>query len=200
MDDDLGNIKNTSEDESFSEETHVFEIIASKEGYPVSDDYDIPGHYNIDTLIIMPVNMTTSFIYWEITEGLVKKKASSLNIKPEHYIIRVFERENMKEVSSFTAEGRIGKKYIHCDVSFKPLYAEMGVFKGDEFITFLLSKTISSPSFRLLKTSDEICINRVGDRIDTIIVPESEIASIRSVYSIAEEMDLTMEKRKEYTE
>jgi hypothetical protein len=113
----------------------------------VYSSHQIPHGYNIDTIVIMPVNIDTSFIYWEITDRLLKGKKRKLKTGSAQLIVKVFEANFLREVCSFEAKERIGKNYINYQPSFKPLIAEIGISNGSGFVGLLKSGTVSSPSW-----------------------------------------------------
>ena len=123
----------------------------------------MPRGYDIDTIMIMPVNVDTSFIYWEITDGLLESKLRELNPGPADLMIKVFESGHGKEVCSFKIKDRIGKRYINCHTSLKPLTAEAGILKDGEFTGFLKSKNIAGHSFETPGTGDEIRMKKTED-------------------------------------
>ncbi|HDH02283.1 MAG TPA: DUF4912 domain-containing protein, partial [Nitrospirae bacterium] len=92
-----------------------------KESENSMEGKDIPKGYNIDTIVIMPVNADMSFVYWEITDKLLNGRLRELNIGSAELMIKVFGRDSRKEVSSFEVKERVGKNYIKYPASFKPL-------------------------------------------------------------------------------
>ncbi|MBC8548404.1 MAG: hypothetical protein H8D23_02020, partial [Candidatus Brocadiales bacterium] len=60
-------LKNKSGDKPPSKETHVIELFASvASNSTISTVYELPNDYNIDRIVIMPVNNDTTFVYWEL--------------------------------------------------------------------------------------------------------------------------------------
>ena len=106
-------------------------------------DRQIPNGYNIDTIVIMPVNTDTSFIYWEVTDRLLNGNQKKLKSGSAQLMVKVFEADCLKEVCSFEVRERIGKNYINYQSSFKPLIAEIGVSNGSGFVGLLKSGTVS---------------------------------------------------------
>lgn len=109
-------------------------------------DHQIPVGYNLDTIVIMPVNIDTSFIYWEVTDRLLKGNLRKLKTGSALLMIKVLETDCLKEVCSFEVKERIGKNYINYQPSFRPLVAEIGIMNGSGFIGLLRSRIVSSPS------------------------------------------------------
>ena len=60
--------------ESFSSNTHNTELLAKEGlGVPGGLEYEIPHRYNMDMLVFLPVNLETSFVYWEVTPALLEQ-------------------------------------------------------------------------------------------------------------------------------
>ncbi len=105
---------------------------------PVYGSGEIPRRYNIDTLVVMPVNADTSFIYWEVTDELIEQRCGGPNAE---LVVRVFEGGS--EVCSFSTGETVGKHYIKYPASFRPLAAEIGIRKDGGFVALLKTKTVS---------------------------------------------------------
>lgn len=107
--------------------------------------HEIPHGYNIDTIVLMPVNMDTSFIYWEITDSLLNGKRKKLKSGSAQLMVKVFEADCLTEVCSFEVQERIGSSYINYQSSMKPLVAEIGISNGNGFVGLLKTRTEVSP-------------------------------------------------------
>ena len=171
-------------DKPLSEDTHVIKLLASLENkYSISNVYEVPHAYNIDKIVIMPVNNDTSFIYWELTDRLLNSKLRELNVDSANVsadlIIKIFEagKDCRKEIYSFKTKEKIGKRYIKCHISFKSLVASAGILKGEEFVVLLKSKAISNPSSENTETEGEIWMKKTKDTHKIIKPPGSEIKS-----------------------
>lgn len=118
--------------------------------------HEIPQGYNIDTIVLMPVNRDTSFIYWEVTDRLLNGSREKLKSGSAELMIKVFEEGCLKEVCSFGVSDRIGNSYIHYQPSLKPFVAEIGVSNGNGYVGLLKSRTLSSPGPGRLPTGKKI--------------------------------------------
>ncbi len=127
-------------------------IHVTSETGPASN-YEIPEGYNIDTIVLMPVNMDTSFVYWEVTGNLLSGNKKKLESGSAKLMVKVYEDEGLNEICSFEVMDRIGKSYVNYQPSFKPLVAEIGVVNGKGFACLLKSRTVSSPSGSPAETS-----------------------------------------------
>jgi hypothetical protein len=144
----------------------------AKKKSPAPDADKIPHGYNEDTIVIMPVNADTNFIYWEITERLLKRKRKTPHRRSEKLVIRVFEEDSRREAYSFNISERIGKHYMKFNGPQKPLVAEIGVIRGRTFTSILRSDpTTVSPS-SANTAGDEIWMQRIRDTYEIIRPPK----------------------------
>ncbi len=161
-----------------------------KESENSMEGKDIPKGYNIDTIVIMPVNADMSFVYWEITDKLLNGRLRELNIGSAELMIKVFGRDSRKEVSSFEVKERVGKNYIKYPASFKPLVAEIGILNNGEFAGLLKSRTVLVPSLETARPGDEIWMERIKGFGGTVWVSGSEGTRDISSSGIAEKTAL----------
>ncbi len=102
--------------------------------------------YNRDTIVVMPVNSDTSFVYWEVTDRLLRGNIRKLKSGSAQLMIRVFGKDANQEICSFETKDRIGKSYINYKPPLIPLVAEIGISNGTGFVGLLKSKSAQSPS------------------------------------------------------
>ena len=118
-------------------------VKAAKERESISEIRETPMGYNVDTIVIMPVNMGTSFIYWEVTEKLLNGGRKGLLDGSSQLMLKVFETGRRTEIYSFPLKDRIGKHYVKYGESFNPLVAEIGMLRGKRFTGLLRSSPMS---------------------------------------------------------
>ncbi len=156
-------------------DTIVFEPIGSDDkNNSVFGTQEIPKGYNIDTIVVMPVNADMNFVYWEITDKLLNSRLRELNIGSAELIIKISERDSRKEVCSFEIKERIGKNYIKYHALFRPLVAEIGILKNGEFAGLLKSRTVPPPSPEIAGTGEEIWMEKIKGLGGTVWVSGSE--------------------------
>ncbi len=122
---------------------------------------EIPLGYNADTIVIMPVNIDTSFVYWEVTDRMLNGKKKILSAGSAQLIIKVFEVNRKNEVYAFEAGTRIGRHYLTHNLPFKPLVAEIGLLKGKRFTGLLKSKPMAVTAPGPMAGSDEVWMQRI---------------------------------------
>jgi hypothetical protein len=137
----------------------------------IPDTGGIPHGYNEDTIVMMPINSDTGFIYWEITERLLKRKLKKSHIGSTKLIIRVFEEDSRKEVYSFDISDRVGKRYMKYRGSLRPLIAEMGILKGSTFTGLLRSNPVTMPSSAGKTADDEIWMRKIKNTFEIVRMP-----------------------------
>ncbi|KJR44007.1 hypothetical protein MCHI_000106 [Candidatus Magnetoovum chiemensis] len=155
--------KNTLLSEEGIKEKHTIELFALEEKpYPISDTFDIPSNYNIDSLVIIPVNTNTLYIYWEITDRLLEQISKELNHTYNSFVIKAFDLTNneAKEIHSASTNYRIGKIFINYPCAYNPIAAVLGAEINAEFYDFLVSKTISFPKYRMKDIKDELWMRK----------------------------------------
>jgi len=169
-------LKNKSGDKPHSKEKHVIELFASVASKcTISNGYELPNDYNIDRIVIMPVNNDTTFVYWELTNRLLNSKLHEINVGSVKPVIKIFEIEQ-------------GRQNIKHNTSFKPLVADVGILKEGKFIELLKSKTISKPSFETKETEDEIWMEKTKDIYRFIKLPGSKITNVITPHSKESEL------------
>jgi hypothetical protein len=99
---------------------------------------DVPSAYDMDTIVLMPVNAEKNFIYWEVTERLLNGKGKG----PLKFIVKVYETDTDKEVYSFQTGERVGKHYMYCVVPLRSVFAEIGILKGRKFTGLIKSAPV----------------------------------------------------------
>ena len=158
--------------------------IAAEVSNQSSEPHTIPCGYNIETIVMMPVNTDRSFIYWEITAELLENYLNEINSGNATLIVKIFHAERTKEVYSFDVSDKVGKQYIVHPASFKPLIAEIGILEGDKFTGLLKSDPLMTPS-PVTKTADEeIWMKRVDNTYEIVKFSKSETIKDTNLDSI----------------
>lgn len=133
-----------------------------------SGAHEIPAGYNIDTIVLMPVNMDTCFVYWEVTERLLNASRKKLETGSAKLMVKVYEADGRNQICSFEVMERIGKSYINYQPSFNPLIAEIGVMNGKGFVGLLKSGTGSSLSAGPAAAQQEVWMTTAEGRSEIV--------------------------------
>lgn len=136
--------------------------------------------YNVDTIVIMPVNVSTSFIYWEVTEKLLNGGRKSLFDGSSQLTLKVFETDRRKEICSFPVKDRIGKHYVTYRGSFNPLVAEIGMLRGKRFTGLLRSSPVNVHSSGEKTAGDEIWMRKTRNTQTIVRVADRDSAKKNS--------------------
>ena len=141
---------------------------------------DIPSAYNVDTIVIMPVNIDRNFIYWEITGNLLKGKVTGK--APLKLMGKVYETETGKEVYSFEVHERVGKHYMSSPVPVAGLFAEIGIVKGKKFTGLIKSNPVAPITVSARSSNHEVWLKRGGGPDEAFHVSQIEVTR-RSNYN-----------------
>jgi hypothetical protein len=106
----------------------------------------IPAGYNIDTVVIMPVNVQTSFVYWEVTGSLLNGSGKKLKNRSSRLMLKVYEGDFRKELCSFEVKEMVGSRYVNYRPSLRPLVAEIGVMSGRGYKGLIRSGAVTGSS------------------------------------------------------
>jgi hypothetical protein len=106
----------------------------------------VPAGYNIDTVVIMPVNVHTSFVYWEVTGSLLNGSGKKLKNRSARLMLKVYEADSRKELCSFEVREMIGCRYVNYRPSLLPLAAEIGVMSGRGYKGLIRSGAVTKSS------------------------------------------------------
>jgi starch synthase len=123
--------------------------------------YEIPTHYNIDTLKALPVDPNTLYTYWEITPALLKRYQLSLKqLQLKAFVDGV-------EVEAVSLYDRVGNYYFYHEMDFKRVHTQIGfVAEYGFFISLLQSNTFIAPNSKVIKNDNIIWRNIVNDSAD----------------------------------
>ena len=137
---------------------------------------DIPSAYNMDTIVIMPVNVEKNFLYWEVTGKLLNGKGMGKG--PLKLMIKVYETDTDKEIYSFEVNERVGKHYMSCTVPVTSVFAEIGTVKGKKFTGLIKSNPVSLTTVSARSADHEVWMRRVKDSAEAFCVSDIEVTRI----------------------
>ncbi len=138
---------------------------------PKRDEYPIPAYYNKDMIALMPVDPTSEYVYWEISDHTMSEAKQRLNIaNDEQLTLKVFahEPEKVLEFASVKVE-RIGCWYFNINLADKIVWAELGyVDKDGVYHSLIKSKTIKMPADKVSEIVDEETWMTIGGDLDKL--------------------------------
>jgi len=123
----------------------------------VKEDYPIPETYNIDTLVLLPVDPTIQYCYWQISTNTRLQYKDYLIKSFYRYKLKIFtkDQDGTREIQEVEV-GDYGNYYFHHYLPGRLAWAEIG-FISDEgiFIPIITSKRIVIPKDTLSTITDE---------------------------------------------
>lgn len=133
-------------------------FIEKKQTYRiVKEDYPIPETYNIDTLVLLPVDPSIQYCYWQISTNTRLQYKDYLIKSFYRYKLKVFikDQDGTREIQEVEV-GDYGNYYFHHYLPGRLAWAEIG-FMSDEgiFIPIMTSKRIIIPKDTLSTITDE---------------------------------------------
>lgn len=142
--------------ENFSSNTHNTELLAQEgAGAPGGLEYEIPHRYNMDMLVFLPVNLETSFVYWEVTPALLEQYHVGIDRLRSKVIAVEGERE--AELSEFQVSTEMGKFYLHFKAPMQYVLVRMGYYdETGRFVVILTSNLFRLPNDRIEFTENEV--------------------------------------------
>lgn len=142
--------------ESFSSNTHNAVLMAEEgRGIPAPMVFEVPDRYGIDTLVFLPVNLETSFVYWEITQQLLELH----HIGIDRLRAKVIATDNGRdeELSEFPTTTELGKFYLHFKAPMLRVQARLGYYdESGRFVVLMTSNTFRMPGDRIEFSEDEV--------------------------------------------
>ena len=149
-----------------------------------SESHTIPCGYNVETIVMMPVNTDRSFVYWEITAERLENYLNEINSGNATLIMKIFHAKSTKEVYAFDVSDKVGKQYVVHPASFKPLVAEIGILEGDEFTGLLKSDPLMTPAPATKTSDEELWMKRVDNTYEIVKFSKSETIKDTNLDSI----------------
>lgn len=155
-----GSLRNTSND------LHAIESFALiRDSFPISAIPEIPETYNSDTIVAVPVNFEKLFIYWEITDRLIRRSLPKPRTSSASLMIKVFDLSDGKAKCSLRVKEKAGQLYLSDRNLTAQLVAEIGTYKRGLFTCLLRSMAITMPFTGSGSIDDEIWMKKAGEKI-----------------------------------
>lgn len=152
--------------------------------------FEIPTHYGIDTLKCIPVNPTTLYSYWEITQALL----SAHHVSMHDLRIKAYVEDEEKEEGRIY--DRVGNYYFYPRMDFKSVQTKIGYYdQNGAFITILESNRFIAPNETLIKRD-----NIVWRDLATLKKEHRRAVNVQDGYEETSETinSMTMLKRKHF--
>ncbi|MGE4317565.1 MAG: DUF4912 domain-containing protein [Deferribacterales bacterium] len=150
--------------------SHMPEQAPVQEFRPSKPEYPLPDRYNVDTVVLLPVNPKKEYVYWEVSDRTVYSFCQTHNMGEPSFILKVFtgEEDNVSELASVKV-GKYGNWYFDLYCPDARLWAEIGMLdsKGN-YYAVAVSKRIKMPADRISDLIDKETWMTVGENIEKI--------------------------------
>ncbi|WP_277656412.1 DUF4912 domain-containing protein [Seleniivibrio woodruffii] len=168
----LSKYENTVSSKTTVQETVSSHVTAEAktEPQPLKKEYPIPDIYNINTVVLLPVNPKKEYVYWEVSDKTMNEFCRSYNTADPIFILKVFtgEEDNIAELASVRV-GKYGNWYFDLYCPDQRLWAEIGMLDSmGNYHTISTSKRIKMPTDRISDLIDEETWMTVGENIEKI--------------------------------
>ncbi len=148
-------IAESLKEDKFSSRVHVLKEDTTEspkiESKYIKEEYPIPERYNINKVVLLPVDPSKHFVYWEIKDETLedlKSKYSEVS-----FTIKLYE--NREEALTIEINSAVGSYYIHYHAPFEKLYVVLGAVADGTFIPLVSSKEIYVPSDEISEIPQE---------------------------------------------
>ena len=136
----------------------------------IKREYPIPERYNIDTVVLLPVNPKKEYVYWEVSDKTITDYCTKLNITQPVFILKVFQGngERTEELASVKV-AKYGNWYFDLYCPEMSLWAELGILDSrGNYYPLMDSNKIKMPSDTISKEIDKETWMTVGENIEQI--------------------------------
>jgi len=133
-------------------------------------EYPIPDRYNMDTVVLLPVNPKKEYVYWEVADKTVVSLCAKYSISQPVFIMKVFQadEEKTEELASVRVT-KYGNWYFDLYCPDMNLWAEIGILDNrGNYHTITSSKKIKMPSDKVSNEIDKETWMTVGENIEKI--------------------------------
>ncbi|MEY4504448.1 MAG: hypothetical protein RL154_742, partial [Pseudomonadota bacterium] len=150
-------IKASLTKDSVSSRVSLDSILSVEANIKPQDNIEIPSRYYRNYLKVLPVNVQTVFVYWEVTSALLEEKSASLPL-----VIKLFDTNEPNELLRFGIYEEVGSTYLNAYWNEKKLTAEIGYVSEDGvFVPILSSGKLSMPSDKLHIAKEQTWMKKV---------------------------------------
>ncbi|XOB66393.1 DUF4912 domain-containing protein [Deferribacteres bacterium DY0037] len=133
-------------------------------------EFPIPDKYNLDTVVLLPVNPKKEYVYWEVSDKTVDEYCSRLSITKPVFILKVYQSDGSKvdELASVRVK-KYGNWYFDLYCPEMSLWAELGILDNmGNYYAITSSKKVKMPSDKISSVIDKETWMTVGEKIEKI--------------------------------
>lgn len=158
--------KSISIENDFSSTSHAIDTITYDNPNEEVNKFPIPSRYNRDYLRLLPVNLSTYYIYWEVSDQTLQQ--NQLDLNHDQLIFKIYHGERI--VFEFTSSFALGEYFLDQTFEDRDIHVSIGFPKDNVFTELMHSNTVHTFSNQLKWPSpeDEIWIKREKVWIDML--------------------------------
>ncbi len=149
-----------------------------------ASDYKIPERYYAAALILLPVNPSLAYIYWDMdrkTEDMIKNK------KDMSIALNIIVRRNNKNVTieKVVVEGGEGNYYLNSYLSGERMRCEIGLLdKNGKFTVLMSSNEVSMPKDNFSSKADKtLWMTKGEEHRGQRVIMETLLSSLKTPYN-----------------
>lgn len=162
----------SGDDEAENSELIGYEVNPPKGAprQPKKDEYPIPPFYNADTLVLMPVDPSREYIYWEICDNTLNKFKSELRLSETRLMLKMFSRlnNNVVETASVPVD-RMGNWFFNIYAPETVVWSELGIIDSNgAFHRILKSRMLKMPADKVSDIVDKETWLTVGGDLEKL--------------------------------
>ena len=135
------------------------------------DEYPIPEYYNMDTLVILPVDPSKEYVYWELSDNTIFKVRQQYKLTNAPIILKLYKQADdlsTDEISSVEVS-RFGNWFFDIYAPSIVLWAELGFIDANGvFYSILKSNSIRMPADKVSPIIDDETWMTIGHNIDKL--------------------------------
>jgi len=129
------------------------------DGINPEPEITLPEKYNVDTLVLLPINPANAFAFWEVTATTLAKYTGERDLSKCKLVLSFFisgENNSQMERIAFSPVYDIGNYYLNDSrINDSILWAELDAFYNDgKRINILTSAKIKMPSDKISTDTD----------------------------------------------
>lgn len=131
------------------------------------NQYRIPERYYVNTIVLLPINPESNFLYWELCEDFIRSKYQG---EYDGFFVKIMEKSggSIKEEMSFKVYEESGRYYVNKYLPHRSIFASIGIIgQNGEFIELLKSNVIKTPSDST-SIGDEMWMEKTGEWTEII--------------------------------
>lgn len=137
---------------------------------PPKDEHPIPPFYDKDVLVLMPVDPSREYAYWEISEHTLNSFKSELRLSETRLVLKMFSRFNNSEAETASAPvERLGEWFFNIYAPETVIWSEIGIIDSNgAFHRILKSRLLKMPADKVSDIIDKETWLTIGGDLDKL--------------------------------